>query len=76
MKQGEPYYNEQGKAIKVDIEFDWQSDSDDIMRLVDKALKNMALSLFTMILKAISTLFLLNQNEHHWTILSCEKGWN
>lgn len=45
MKQGEPFYNEKGDSIEVDIEFDWQARPDEIMRQVDKALKNYGLVL-------------------------------
>lgn len=45
MRQGEPYYNEHGESIEVDITFDWKARPTEIMEEVEKALQNHGLTL-------------------------------
>ena len=45
MREGQPYYDENGDSTEVDIEFDWKARPDEIMELVDAALKSHGLVL-------------------------------
>lgn len=45
MKQGQPYYDANGKEIKADITFDFREEASEVMYAVDRALKKHGLAL-------------------------------